>query len=139
MRRFFTIAALIALSACAVSDTTFPNKLIDDRFGGGSFNWNSGPSVAYRLGIFNDEGTYVVCAAIQNIRRTQDRQLLSAFRITANGQALVRNLYWAAQYPGTGDLTGREANCIKTTVPYMSNANYDVEFTQTSFRRGGFE
>lgn len=136
----FAALALVGLAACADTQniTTVASRTIDDSFGGGQLNWDTGVGIPYRLGVFNDEGTYVICAAVQNIRRGEDRQVVGAMKVTANGQALVRSLSWAPQYPGTGDLNGRQADCRKTLVPVQDNARISVELTKTTFNRQGF-
>ena len=89
----------------------------------------------YRFGLLEDEGTYVVCAAAQNVRGSQGRRVLSALKVTINGDTLQRGLGWARVYPGNASLNGQAAACRKTAYPLVDNPQIGVELTQTQFGR----
>ena len=135
-----TAVAIAGLAACTAGQTitTTSSRTIDDSFFGSALEWSNGVEIPYRFGVFEEDGFFVVCAAAQNIRRGEDQKILNAMKVSADEQVLVYNIRWAPRYPGTGDITGREANCRKTEVPFDPSARVSMELTQTSFRREGF-
>ncbi|MEJ6401280.1 hypothetical protein [Yoonia sp. 2307UL14-13] len=136
-KTIFSLLAVAVLSACGESQsgTLFPDATIDESFSTNTIRRDDGVVTPYRLGILTDEGTYVVCAAAQNIQGSQGRQVLAALKVTINGDTLQRGLGWARSHPGNTSLDGRPAACRKTTYPVVENAQIGVELTQTTFGR----
>ena len=137
IKKTLCLFAIAVSASCGEpqSGTLFPDTVVDDSFGSGSLRRDDGVSMTYRVGILEDEGTFVVCAAAQNVRTTQERRVLAALKVTVNDQVLQRGLGWARAYPGSGSLNGQLAACRKTTVAFVENAEFDIELTQTSFSR----
>ena len=134
------VCALALLTACEVpqNSNAIADANVDESFPELSLNWTNGQSLIYRVGIFETDGTYDICAAAQNVRSGQDRQALNALKVTVNGQTLMRGLEWARIHPGRDGLDGKAAACRTTDVPVVSNARFDVELTKDSFVRDRF-
>ncbi len=127
------IACDVPPASNAIADVT-----VDESFPELSLDWENGQSLIYRVGIFETDGTYDICAAAQNIRSGQDRQALNALKVTVNGQTLMRGLEWARIHPGRDGLDGKVAACRATDVPVVANARFDIELTKDSFVRDRF-
>ncbi|MEL6682517.1 MAG: hypothetical protein AAFQ09_07705 [Pseudomonadota bacterium] len=130
---FALVGCELSASSQAVDDAT-----IDETFVPLSLNWQNGPTIDYRVGIFEEQGAYIVCAAAKNVRAIEDRQILNAVRLTVNDDTLIRGLEWARIYPGGQELDGQAAACRKTDVAVVEDPEFDIELTRTTFIRNRF-
>jgi hypothetical protein len=137
MKKIVIISFAAFLAACAApqSGTYVPDAVIDDDFVRATLERNDAYTIPYRVGIFESDGNYVVCAAAANIKNQFQLDYLAALKITVNGQTLQRGLRWARAYSSPGDLNGKAAACRVTTVPVMENGELGIELTQSTFRR----
>ena len=87
----------------------------------------------YAVGIFEEGGTYVVCAAVNNARDALDNQALRALDVTANDQIIVNGLGWAPRY-SVASLEGSRASCRQTGVAVIPGARLDTNLSRTRFR-----
>jgi hypothetical protein len=133
----FSALSIVLVTACGTpqTGTTVPDVTIDDSFGRPFLTRNDGVKLPYRVGIIEDQGTYLVCVAAQNIRTAQERKVLAALKVTINGETLIRGLGWARTYASIGDLNGQQAACRKTLVPIVDDPQIGIELTKTSFSR----
>ncbi len=129
------VAAVSVLSACAETEgsTTLADRAIDDRFGGGELVFTDLARIPYRIGIFDQDGLFVICAAVQNARSSVDQRVLDAMVVEVNGETLQRGMRWATRYSGGVDLNGRTAACRLTSTPIMQDAEFSVRMSQTRF------
>ena len=134
-RKTCVVIGLAFLAACAESQSGVfaPDRTIDEGFGEGELTWDRGFRVRYRLGLFEENGNYLICAATQNVRSNEDRQLLAAMKIVADGQTIQRGLGWARSYPTLASIDGEQAACRLTTFPVSPDPEISVELTKTRF------
>ena len=136
MRVFWAIAASLSLlAACAETEgtTVLPDRVIDETFGGGELVWTNLAKIPYRIGIFDQDGVFVVCAAVQNVRTNVDQRVMSAMVLEVNGEVLQRGFRFASRYASGIDLDGRDAACRLTQTPVMENAEFSLRLSQSRF------
>jgi hypothetical protein len=111
--------------------------------GGGE--WNSGGGVTVVVRIFERGGTTVVCGAwatdqqsVLSINRNTDA--IQVGSIYAGNTRLVQNLSFMAHVPYSINITGAQAECVASTVPWraeFAETGPRVRFPRLAFPGGG--
>ncbi len=111
--------------------------------GGGK--WNSGGGVTVVVRIFERGGVTVVCGAwttdqqsVLSINRNTD--VIETGSIYAGNTRLVMNLGFMARVPYADNITGAQAECVASTVPWrpiFAEKGPRVRFPRMAFPGGG--
>ena len=134
-----SLVAVLALMAAACTryepagfDTIGPGYTV----GGGE--WNTGGGITAVARAFERDGTTMVCGAWTTDRQsvlsyTYNRDVMETGSVSLAGERLVQNLSFMAQVPYSQNISGQQARCVATSVPWRSE--FGGSKVQLSFPR----
>lgn len=136
--RFLSLAAAALLVAGCTGYSQFGTENVGPGYAVGGGDWSSGGGITTVARVFERDGRTAVCGAW-----TADRQsaltlefnngVIEAASISIDGRRLVQNLSFMPRVRYAEDITGAQANCVVTSVPWQ--AEYATMAPRMNFPR----
>jgi len=128
--------AVPGLALLAMACTRFAivgTDIIGPGYAIGGGEWNSGGGITIVVRAFERGGATVVCGAWATDRQSvlsvnQNRDVMEAGSVYIDRTRIVHNLAFMARIPYSDNITGSQASCVASSVPWRT------EFAETEPR-----
>ena len=136
--------AVLGFALLAVACTRFAivgNDTIGPGYATGGGEWNSGGGITIVVRAFERGGATVVCGAWATDQQSvlsinQNRDVMEAASIYIGRTRIVQNLVFMARVPYSDNISGGQANCVASSVPWR--AQFAVTGPRTRIPRMSF-
>lgn len=124
------VPGLALLAVACTRFATVGTDVIGPGYAIGGGEWNSGGGITIAVRAFERGGATVVCGAWTTDRQSvlsvsQNRDVMEAGSVYIGRTRIVHNLAFMARIPYSDNITGSQANCVASSVPWRA------EFAET--------